>query len=280
MLTSPDSFQSDITIEQNGRTAIDHLAQHTILSKEKIKRAMQKGAVWLSRNDSTQRLRRAKKILQQGDVVHFYYDVKVLDEKPENATLIEDAQQYSIWYKPYGMRSQGSKWGDHTTIYRYAEQNLQPQRPCFIVHRLDRAATGLIILAHTKRIANAFSRMFENRQIEKRYQAIVAGRFPPVVQHYTQAIDSKSASSYVKLLRYDEQKNRSLLEVNIETGRKHQIRRHLSGAGFPIIGDRLYGTASTGSDNLQLVCSYLAFNSPLDSSEQHYPLPGELLLQL
>lgn len=280
MPTYPEPFQNDITIDENGRTAIEHLSHHTSLSKEKIKRAMQKGAVWLSRNNHTQRLRRAKKILQQGDVVHLYYDARILDETPDDARLISDQQQYSIWYKPYGMRSQGSRWGDHTTIYRYVEQNLQPQRPAFIVHRLDRAATGLIILAHTKSTANAFARMFENREIEKHYQAIVTGEFPSATQHYGQAIDSKPATSHAKLLKYDEKKNCSLVEINIETGRKHQIRRHLSGAGFPIIGDRLYGDADTGSDNLQLVCSYLAFISPVDNRKQHYQLPDELLLHL
>jgi tRNA pseudouridine32 synthase/23S rRNA pseudouridine746 synthase len=178
------------------------------------------------------------------------------------------------------MRSQGSKWGDHTTIYRYVEQHLQPQRPAFIVHRLDRAASGLIILAHTKSMAKAFSRMFENRQIIKRYQAIVDGKFPDKTQHYSDMIADKPASSYASLLKYDAQKDRSLLEITIETGRKHQIRRHLSDAGFPLIGDRLYGDTDDHYENLQLVCHYLSFKSPVDDSEKCYQLPENLLLHL
>ena len=64
----------------------------------------------------------------------------------------------SIWYKPYGIYCQGSKWGDHHTIHRMAEQQLQ--RPCFIVHRLDRATTGLVIVAHKKKIAAALAALF------------------------------------------------------------------------------------------------------------------------
>ncbi|MEJ2141857.1 MAG: RNA pseudouridine synthase [Gammaproteobacteria bacterium] len=273
-------FQITIAIEEDSLTAIEHLAKNTELSKEKLKQTMHKGAVWLTRNNSTQRLRRAKKILQPGDTLHFYYDKKVLEEKSLDARLLADQGQYSVWYKPYGMRSQGSRWGDHTTIYRYAEQNLKPQRTAFIVHRLDRFASGLIILAHSKTIANAFARMFENRQIEKHYQAIVTGRFPAGTQHFTQAIDDKAASSYASLLGYDEKQDRSLVEIKIETGRKHQIRRHLATAGYPIIGDRLYGDAGIDSENLQLTCCYLAFTSPTDGSEQFYSLPEELLLRL
>lgn len=273
-------FQIDMIIDENGLTAIEQLAKNTSLSKDKLKQVMQKGAVWLTRNNYTQRLRRAKKLLQQGDALHLYYDEKVLNEKPADAQLIADQHQYSIWHKPYGMRSQGSKWGDHTTIYRYVEQHLQPQRPAFIVHRLDRAASGLIILAHTKNMAKAFSRMFENRQIIKRYQAIVDGKFPDKTQHYSGMIADKPASSYASLLKYDVQKDRSLLEINIETGRKHQIRRHLSGAGFPLIGDRLYSDADDHSENLQLVCHYLSFKSPVDDSEKCYQLPENLLLHL
>lgn len=280
MTGSHPFYEIDIIIGEDNRLAIEELAAHTSLSKQHLKQVMQKGAVWLSHDHHTQRLRRAKKKLLKGDVLHLYYDARVLDETPQQALLIADEDEYSVWYKPYGMRSQGSRWGDHTTIYRYAEQQLQPQRAAFIVHRLDRAATGLILLAHSKSVANAFARLFEQRKIEKHYRVIVEGKFPGTTQHLTTFVDNKPASSYTTLLDYNEQKNRSLLEVKIETGRKHQIRCHLSDAGYPVIGDRLYGNASMESENLQLTCSYLAFISPVDNSRKVYQLPDELLPRL
>lgn len=279
MQNHPQPVQTHIHIENNGQTAIEYLAKRTALSKEKLKQAMQKGAVWLTHDNHTQRIRRAKKELHKGDSLHLYYDVKVLNETPSEALLIADEGKYSVWHKPRGMQSQGSRWGDHTTIYRFAEQHLKPQRPAFIVHRLDRFASGLIILAHTKTMANAFARMFENRQVEKHYQAIVHGRFPDATQHYTQDVDGKSASTFADLVKYDVQQDRSLLEISIETGRKHQIRCHLALAGYPIIGDRLYGDTGNDSKNLQLTCSLLKFISPLDETEKIYALPEELLPQ-
>ena len=274
-----EQFQLHLDVKQENISAIDLLSYNTTFSKQFIKQIMQKGAVWLTREKQTQRLRRVKKMLHSGDTLHCYYNEKVFNEKTTPATLIKDEGDYSIWYKPYGMRSQGSKWGDHTTLYRYAECHLQPQRPAFIVHRLDRAASGLIILSHKKSTTRSFARMFENHQIDKRYHAIVHGHFPESTQLIDKAIDGKKANSYATLLKYCSKSNRSLLEVKIETGRKHQIRRHLSGYGYPIVGDRLYGDAED-SEDLQLTAYYLSFISPINGKNKIYQLPDELLLRL
>ena len=91
--------------------------------------------------------------LQQQDRLHLYHDPRVLSIEPAEARMIADEGAFSIWYKPFGMLSQGSKWADHCTISRWVETHLRPQRPAFVVHRLDRAATGLMIIAHAKGVA-------------------------------------------------------------------------------------------------------------------------------
>ena len=267
-------FEKHLKVESEA-SAVDLLAEATGFSKQHIKQIMQKGAVWVTlasgSEKNAQRLRRAKKTLQPGDELHLYYDEKVLAEEPPVPKLIADEGAYSVWYKPYGLRSQGSKWSDHCTIARWVETHFEPQRPAFVVHRLDRAATGLIIIAHKKSIAALFSRMFANRKMEKRYRAVVHGKFPDSPQPYTmsQPIDERAAVSHATLLKYDAKQDRSLLEVHIETGRKHQIRRHLSEAGYPLVGDRLYGKADARDDeNLQLTACYLTFNLSDDSEAE------------
>lgn len=234
-------FEKHIDINLPNQKAVDILKKETELSKQIIKQVMTKGAVWLSRNKSTQRIRRADKVLKQDDCLHIYYDEEVLDKQPDDAVLIADENQYSIWCKPYGMLSQGSKWGDQCTINRWVEKNLQPQRPAFIVNRLDRAASGLMIIAHKKQTAAYFSQLFQQRNIDKRYQAIVHGEFPEF-KDIDLEVDNKPAMSHVKKLKYNKVLDQSLVEVEIETGRKHQIRKHLSESGFPIVGDRFYGS--------------------------------------
>ena len=170
------------------------------------------------------------------------------------------------------MYSQGSKWGDHCTIYRWAEQQLQPQRPAFLVHRLDRAASGLIIVAHSKKVATAFSELFKNRHIQKQYRAIVEGSLHHLTLPYTisDEIDNKPAVS--KIIATDElENNRTNLTIEIETGRKHQIRKHLAGIDYPIVGDRLYGFKQS-AENLQLQSCYLKFNCPVTNTIQEYSL--------
>ncbi|MDT8403104.1 RluA family pseudouridine synthase [Sulfuriflexus sp.] len=275
-------FEKHLTVADNNESVIAQLAASSDLSRQRIKQAMFKGAVWFTRGNSTQRIRRATKTLQPGDVVHLYYDEKVLAREPLPAEIVADQGAYSIWYKPYGMLSQGSKWGDHCTIRRWAEQHLLPQRPALVVHRLDRAATGLILIAHEKKVATALAALFESRAIEKCYRAIVHGRFPDETQTINSDIDGKTAISHVRRLDYDETLWKSLVEVKIETGRKHQIRRHLSEAGFPIVGDRLYGDVKKNSEHedLQLTAFTLAFQCPVTDKPLTFRLADDRLPQL
>ncbi|MCO4838059.1 MAG: RNA pseudouridine synthase [Oceanospirillaceae bacterium] len=257
------------------------LTQPSGLSKQQVKQAMKKGAVWVSENGSNhKRLRRADKYLKLGQTIHLYYDPKVLEAQVTPAVLIKHEGDYSIWYKPYGMLSQGTKWGDHCTINRWVEQNQKPQRPAFIVNRLDRAAQGLMLIAHTKAAAAGLSRLFEQRKIIKTYTALVEGLFPETLVLNT-PIDELGAISRASLLTYDSSAKQSLVSVSIETGRKHQIRKHLSGAGFAIIGDRLYGSKEADGDvDLCLVSTYLEFICPLTQVEKSYRLTDAYLPKL
>ncbi|WP_236725660.1 pseudouridine synthase family protein [Candidatus Reidiella endopervernicosa] len=238
---------------------------------------MSKGAVWLTHDEHTARLRRAKRKPLAGDTLHLYYDEQVLAEEPTPPTLVADEGDYSVWYKPYGMRSQGSKYGDHCTINRWVEQNLEPERPAFIVHRLDRAATGLIIIAHKKRVAAEFTRMFQQRSIDKRYRVTVHGEFPdtPEPQLIEREIEGRSARSLITKLAFNGEQNRTHLDVSIETGRKHQIRRHLAEAGFPVVGDRLYGQKGD-SEDLCLTAYQLTFACPVTHWRKSFNLPDSL----
>ena len=129
-----EKFEKHLIIEEEGLTAISMLAKHTPLSKQQLKKAMTNGSVWLESNTGIKRIRRGKKVLNKGDTLHLYYDSNIQAQTPDTAELVADEGDYSIWNKPYGMYSQGSKWGDHCTIYRWAETHLEPARfsPFFI----------------------------------------------------------------------------------------------------------------------------------------------------
>jgi tRNA pseudouridine32 synthase / 23S rRNA pseudouridine746 synthase len=269
-----DHAEVHVVIESPDDSAVDVLQEATGLSKQRIKLAMSQGAVWVTRGRNTRRLRRVKRALSVGDEVHLYYDAGILAEIPPEPALIADVAAYSVWRKPCGLRSQGSKWGDHCTVVRWAERHLRPERPAFTVHRLDRAANGLILVAHSRSIAAILSALFRDRKMEKRYRAVVAGDFSgqPNPVRVELPIGDRESISEISWLQTSDDRSRSLVDVTIETGRKHQIRRHLADLGYPILGDRLYGAGETDGVDLQLTAYLLAFHCPVAGEQVEYRL--------
>ena len=268
-----ERFEKHIKASKAGVTAIELLDEHAPLSKQQLKNAMANGAVWLESQYGIHRIRRAKKELQQGDSLHLYYDSKIQSQTTEPAMLISDEVEYSIWNKPYGMYSQGSKWGDHCTLYRWAEQHLEPRRSAYLVHRLDRAANGLTIIAHNGKTAAALAQMFKQHLITKHYRATVEGNMSMLELPFTiaEALDDKAAESIILEADFNPDEQTTTVLIEIKTGRKHQIRRHLSSMGHPVAGDRQYG-AQDLSVNLQLSSVFLSFQCPLTNTRHSYSL--------
>ncbi|MCL1127470.1 pseudouridine synthase family protein [Shewanella surugensis] len=279
-----------INIDAQQQDGLKMLAAASGLSLQALKKCMHKGAVWLTRGKQTQRLRRAKKSYLVGDALHLYYNENVLNEIVPPAELLFDEGDYSLWYKPYGMRCQGSKWSDHTTINRFVENQTTPSRPAYIVHRLDRAATGLIIIAHSKKMAAALAKLFALRTLKKYYHVIVEGDieksplFSPSLDASTAEkqltintpVDNKNAISHVEQLEYCQESDQSLVKITIETGRKHQIRVHMASIGHPVIGDRLHGNADINSIDLQLTSCFFEFICPISHQRTQFMLPERL----
>ena len=267
--------------------AVSILSERTDLSQQRIKAAMKKGALWIEDDKGIRRLRRADTVPPRDSTIHFYYAPDVLDTIPPTPVLISDKKEYSIWFKPPEMLSQGSKWGDHCTINRWIETNMpfdhHPQRNCFVVHRLDKAARGLMMIAHKKNVAAKLSGLFEGRKIDKRYHVVIEGAFPEGEQDIKTEIEGKFAHSIARSIEYSKKKNRSLVEVQIKTGRKHQIRIHMSGMGFPVAGDRLHGTASEQDkpqEVLQLCAYSLVYVCPVSNQVEKFALPQEFCLKI
>ncbi len=276
------SFEKHFIVEKESQTTISSLQSNiSNVSTNRLKLAMKYGAVWLtSENRKTSRVSKAKKELKNGDKLSIYYDEIILFSDIKPAELISDEGGYSIWNKPCGMFSQGTKWGNHTSISRWVElfgfekYHLE-KRPTFLVHRLDRATSGLIVVAHSKKATQFLTKLFENRRVEKKYQAVVQGKLPQslVLKEITETIDGKRALTIILSSSYEPYSDQSSLLVQIKTGRKHQIRKHLAGLGFPIIGDRLYGQSSCKQlSDLKLQSCYLEFVCPLTQDKKSYAL--------
>lgn len=157
------------------RTAADFLSGETGLSRSRVKDAMNKGAVSVRREGKMHRLRKATATLRKGMYIEMHYDEKVLSIVPPQAECLLDMREYSGWLKPAGLMSQGTHFGDHCSLLRQVDRFFVPKREVFLIHRLDREVAGVMIIAHTKKMATAFSKLFGGNMVEKIYRAEVLG---------------------------------------------------------------------------------------------------------
>lgn len=241
----------------------DLLAQRSGLSKGRIKDAMMKGAVWLEPvRGARRRTRRATAALRRGERAVLYYDPDVLACAVPQGRCLVDYDDYSIWYKPPGMLSQGTEYGDHAALLRQVEKAVAPKRDAFIIHRLDSAAAGLMLFAHRPAAAARFGTLLQQRRMRKVYAVEVRGDLHRLGDHgvFDASLDDRHATTRFLTGPYDAQQDRCGAWVAIDTGRYHQIRRHFAAAGFPVVGDRRYGYAAPGG--LRLVALELTFACP------------------
>lgn len=256
----------DIIIAQDDpATACDALARRTGLSKTRLKRAMIQGAVWLHRPKSKmRRVRRATAAVQPGDRWMVYFDPAILELDPPQARCLKVTPHYSIWFKPVGLMTQGTRFGDHCALARQVEYHFQMKRKVLLIHRIDREAAGLVLVAHSRDAAAKFSAMLRRGAIKKGYTVRVRGDLTRELSRgrIDLDLDAKHAVTEYEALSYDATANQSLVRVRIQTGRRHQIRRHLAMFGFPVMGDPQYGENNKNQSGLQLVADTISFDCP------------------
>jgi 23S rRNA pseudouridine955/2504/2580 synthase len=212
-------------------------------------------------------------------------------------TVFED-EALMVVDKPAGLAVHGGSGVSFGVI-----EQLRARRPELgmleLAHRLDRETSGLLIVAKKRSALTALHDMMREGRMEKRYLALVAGQWPNPVQHVRAPLfkyltaegerrvrvsaEGKPAHSIVRLLK--RWQRFSLLEVELKTGRTHQIRVHLAHLGFPLAGDGKYGDFAlnkmlegTGLRRMFLHAARLVFAHPLTGGQLALdaPPPPEL----
>ena len=123
------------------------------------------------------------------------------------------------------------------------QRELENPQMC-AVHRLDRDTSGCVMFAASAPAREQMIPLFKEQQIVKIYRAIVIGRVSDHLKTITRDIEGKSATTLVNVL--DRTRDASYLELRIQTGRTHQIRKHLAAARHPVLGDKDYAGDQRG----------------------------------
>ncbi|MCO5297893.1 MAG: RluA family pseudouridine synthase [Fimbriimonadaceae bacterium] len=143
-----------------------------------------------------------------------------------------------------------------------------------IVHRLDKATTGLLVVAKTDAAHRRLARQIEAKTAERRYFAVVAGfveqeRFTveaplarSVKDRKKMTVDFMGKPAITHAKRLERLDHGTLLAIRLETGRTHQIRVHLQAVGYAVLGDEVYAPAEIAAGPLQLHAAYLEFDHP------------------
>lgn len=142
-------------------------------------------------------------------------------------------------------------------------------------HRLDNPTSGILLCAKTNKALIELNRQFQEKEIQKTYIAIVEGKFSDTTQVFENEIEGKSARTSVQLLKklVFKTTNLSLIEAKPLTGRTHQIRIHLAKNGFPILGEKLYGSPNFNfGKGLFLASIAVGFAHPVDSAEMYFEI--------
>lgn len=202
--------------------------------------------------------------------------------------LYEDNHLIAV-YKPAGVLVQGDISGDPNLmdeVKEYLKNKYHKPGNVFLglLHRLDRPVSGIVLFARTSKGAARLSEQIRNHKIKKIYQAEVLGKMPKSsgvlinylikdeIEKIALVYDTPKAKSQKAELKYKvlkQNKDTSLLEIELVTGRFHQIRAQLAHIGHPIKGDVKYGASKPlPSKNIALEAVSLTFKLPTQDEMQ------------
>ena len=192
--------------------------------------------------------------------------------------LVHEDDKVIVAEKPAGLLTMATSTERSRTAYALLRAYVKSKRPpetIFIVHRLDREASGLVVFAKTHEAKEQLQSQFKQHTAGRTYNAVVEGRVNSdafTIRSYLAENSAyrvyttkrsklgKLAITHVRVLRRGSRT--TLVELRLETGRKHQIRVHLADAGHAIVGDKVYGTGSNPIKRLALHAVLLTFSHP------------------
>lgn len=267
-----------VTRDEEGLSLQDFLAGRLKVTKRAAKAMIDARVVWVNRK----LVWIARHTLKPGDKVAFVVqhntgarNDKSTEQRPHLRILWQDEHFLAI-DKPAGILTQGRDSAEE--LLRVQEHSPDIQA----VHRLDRETSGVLLFSKTAEAQEAAIAMFKTHRVVKIYSALAAGGVERQNSTLTETLDGERAVTHLKRLQSNAEA--SFLSLRIETGRTHQIRRHLAGIRHPIIGDRQYGVKHADDPRLLSVTRQMLHATEIELPHPmilgqhikvHAPLPAD-----
>lgn len=230
--------------------------------------------------------------LKPGDVVVLSFGRQKESFRHPLLKLVYEDDYIVVVNKSYGLLSIATDKERERTAYKIVSDYLKKNDPnslIFVVHRLDRETSGLMLFSKSEEVQEKLQKNWNDNVLERKYYAVVEGIIEQqdgIIESYltqsgkslkvyaTTKEEGRLARTAFKVLKTNQEN--TLLELELETGRKNQIRSHLEYVGFPIIGDKKYGAKTNPIGRVALHAGSIIFSHPTEGRTMSFetPIPG------
>lgn len=259
-----------LTVEEEG-TLLDYLYRHLDMPKKRVKQYLTHGAIYLNNHKTT---KYNEKVVPGMKIV-------ITSEKSTKTTLpfdiLMEDEHIIVVNKPSNLLTIATEKEKEKTLYHMVREYLiekDKRSKIFIVHRLDKDTSGIVIFAKDEKTKNMLQEHWNEYVTLREYVAIVHGHMPKQKDRIVQYLkETKTNLTYVSrtkdgkeaITNYEvvkENEDYSLLKITIETGRKNQIRVAMSAIHHPIVGDKKYSDQKEKESRLYLHANRLKLFYP------------------
>lgn len=256
---------------------IEYLLKYSDYSKSKIKSYLKYKKIFINNSN----IYKLPYILKINDEIV----IDLMVDKDVDFEIIYEDKELLVINKVAGLLTVSNEKEKDITLYNQVKiYALNNHFKAYIIHRLDKDTSGIVMFAKNEKLKNLFQDNWNELVVKRGYAAIVegilenAGRIDNLLSEedntfvHSSKIGKRAITNYCPVKT---NKGFTLVDIEIETGRKNQIRVHLSELGYPIIGDRKYGSKQNPIKRLGLHAYILEVNHPINKQKLSFesPLP-------
>lgn len=223
-----------------------------------------------------------------GDTLEVNFTKSFPELKHPDLKILYEDEYLLVVYKRNGLLSVGTERERKKTAYRILSDYLKeadPRNRIFILHRLDKDTSGVMMFAKSQQVQEDMQRSWSQCVQERTYIAVVEGTFEEPEGKMSSYLNENSAFNvyssdpsegkyavtHYRVLRAN--KRYSMVELRLETGRKNQIRVHMQESGHPVVGDKKYGASGNPIGRMALHAASLRFIHPVSGKEMAFEWP-------